>query len=55
MAMPDLHPSGSIVPVVLALCGTLAGSAVAAKHLGLDAKGIANGRIFNPLHPNFPS
>ena len=91
MAMPDLHPSGSIVPVVLALsewqgasgqdaiaataiglelclrlgragfdhatrtsrflqrgqdataiCGTLAGSAVAAKLLGLDAHGIAN-------------
>jgi 2-methylcitrate dehydratase PrpD len=91
IAMPDLHPSGVIVPVVLALCewqsatgqdaitatalglelclrigragidrktrtsgflqrgqdasaicGALAGAAVAAKLLGLDAKGIAN-------------
>jgi len=91
MAMPDLHPSGAIMPLVLALCewqrasgeqaivtyviglelclrldragydrasrtcrflergqdataicGTLAGAAVAAKLLGLDAKAIAN-------------
>jgi 2-methylcitrate dehydratase PrpD len=91
IAMPDIHPSGAIVPVVLALCetqsatgqnaiaatalglelclrigragidrktrtsgflqrgqdataicGALAGAAVAAKLLGLDPKGIAN-------------
>jgi 2-methylcitrate dehydratase PrpD len=91
MAMPDMHPSGVIVPAVLAIaefrnlsgsqvltgialglelcvrigwagfdqkartsrflqrgqdasaiCGTLAGAAVAAKLLGLDAKGIAD-------------
>ena len=91
MAMPDLHPSGVVVPVVLAvsehhgvsgsnvlagialglelclrigwagfdgvartsrflqrgqdsssICGALAGAAVAAKLMGLDAKGIAN-------------